>query len=102
MFDSRALECVQYRAYSYHDSDDVEILSRARQDIEAGTATLFFLYLSEVDAFLHHHGEDDGPLKEKFAVYETGLRTLLATARQRAPGAGLTLRSGHRRTPLRR
>ena len=102
IFDRLAVAGVPYRAYSYHDSDDVEILSRARQDIEAGTATLFFLYLSEVDAFLHHHVEDDGPLKEKFAVYETGLRTLLAAARQRDPGAGFTLFSDHGMAPVRR
>ena len=85
IFDSLAGAGVPYRMYSYHQFNDAKILSLARRDIEAGRATFFFLYLCEVDAFLHHHVEDDAPLKEKLAGYETALRELLATARARDP-----------------
>jgi Type I phosphodiesterase / nucleotide pyrophosphatase len=102
IFDQLAVADVPHRVYSYHDLNDAQILSRARQDIEAGRATLFFLYLSEVDAFLHHHVEDNARLKAKFAVYETRLRELLATARRRNPRIGFTLFSDHGMTPVRR
>jgi len=102
IFDRLAVAGVPHRAYSYHDGTDAEILSRARHDIEAGRATLFFVYLSEIDAFLHRHVADDAPLKEKFSIYETGLRELLATALRRDPRAGLTLFSDHGMTPVRR
>jgi len=100
IFDRLAVVGVPYRAYSYHDGSDAELLSRARHDIEAGRATLFFVYLSEIDAFLHRHVEADGPLEERFSVYEAGLRELLATARRRDPQAGFTLFSDHGMTPV--
>jgi len=101
IFDRLAVAGVPHRAYTYHDGSDAEILSHARHDIESGRATLFFVYLSEIDAFLHRHVEDDAPLKDKFATYETDLRELLATARRRDPQAGLTLFSDHGMTPVR-
>ena len=101
IFDRLAVAGVPYRMYSYHQFNDAKILSLARRDIEAGRATFFFLYLCEVDAFLHHHVEDDALLKDKFAVYETALRELLATARARDPQAGFTVLSDHGMTPVR-
>ena len=100
IFDRLAVAGVPYRVYSYHDGSDTELLSRARHDIEAGRATLFFVYLSEIDAFLHRHVEADGPIEERFSVYEAELRELLATARRRDPQAGFTLFSDHGMTPV--
>jgi len=100
IFDRLALAGVPYRMYSYHRFDDATILSLARRDIEAGRATFFFLYLCEIDAFLHHHVTNEASIKERFAVYETKLRELLATARARDPRAGLTVLSDHGMTPV--
>jgi Type I phosphodiesterase / nucleotide pyrophosphatase len=101
IFDRLALAGVPYRMYSYHRFDDATILCLARRDIEAGRATFFFLYLCEIDAFLHHHVANEASIKERFAVYETKLRELLATARARNPRAGLTVLSDHGMTPVR-
>lgn len=102
IFDRLAVAGVPHRVYSYHRFSDAEILSRARRDIEAGRATFFFLYLSEADAFLHHHVEDEALLKEKFAGYASALRDLLAAARKRDPESGFTIFSDHGMTPVRR
>lgn len=101
IFDTLAVAGVPHRVYSYHRFSDAEILSRARRDIENGCATFFFLYLSEADAFLHDHVEDEALLKETFATYDTALRKLLAAARERDPEAGFTIFSDHGMTPVR-
>jgi hypothetical protein len=46
IFDRLVEEAVPYRAYSYHDASDAQILRRARCDVESSEATFFFLYLS--------------------------------------------------------
>jgi type I phosphodiesterase/nucleotide pyrophosphatase len=102
IFDRLAEAGVPHRVYTYHRFDDAEILRRARRDLVAGQASFFFLYLSEIDAFLHHHIEEDVSLKEQVAAYETGLRELMTAARQRDPRAGFALFSDHGMTPVRR
>jgi predicted AlkP superfamily pyrophosphatase or phosphodiesterase len=102
IFDQLTTAGVPHRVYSYHRFRDAEILRRARREVETGPATLFFLYLSELDAFLHHHVEDAALLKETFARYEIALRELLGAARRRDAQAGFTLLSDHGMTPIRR
>jgi predicted AlkP superfamily pyrophosphatase or phosphodiesterase len=101
IFDRLAAAGRSHHVYSYHRFSDQEILRRARQDIAAGRATFFFLYLSEIDAFLHQHVEDEADVKEMFATYETALREVLTVARTRDPEAGLTILSDHGMTPVR-
>src|SRR5580698_3869920 len=53
IFDLLRSRGVSYRVYSYHDLSDALILEHARKDIQAGAADWLFLYLSEMDHFLH-------------------------------------------------
>ena len=101
IFDELVAAGVPYRAYTYHRYRDAEILARARQDIEAGVARFFFLYLSEADGFLHHHRDDDAAVADRFAWYETELRAVLQVARRRDAEAGMTLLSDHGMAPVR-
>jgi hypothetical protein len=95
-------EGVPYRVYTYHRLTDAEILRQARVDVEAGAARFYFLYLSQIDAFLHQHCEDQDLIGHRLRVYGDGLRQVVAAARRRDPHAGLTLTSDHGMTPVRR
>ena len=101
IFDRLAREAVPHRVYSYHTLRDEEILERARLDLERGTTGFFFLYLSEMDRFLHHHCETDGPFDERLDWYARGLRRVFEVARAVDPAAELTVISDHGMTPVR-
>lgn len=102
IFDELADAGVPHRVYSYHRYRDVEILDQAGRDIEGGVARFFFLYLSEIDAFLHKHCSDAARIEEKFAWYERRLRDLLALAQTRDARAAMTILSDHGMAPVRR
>ncbi len=102
IFDQLAAAGVPYRAYSYHQWSDEEILRRAKRDLLAREADFFFLYLSELDQFLHLHlhCEDGGALQQRLRWYEAGLRELFHTARTLDPEASFTVLSDHGMTPV--
>jgi hypothetical protein len=93
---------VRHHAYSYHDGGDDAILGRATRDIEAGDGTFFFVYLSEMDAFLHHHRGDADKVAAQLASYELRLRALFESARRVDPEVSLTVFSDHGMTSIRR
>ncbi len=98
----RLAECdVPYRVYSYHQGSDAELLSRAEWDIRNGVAQFYFIYLSEVDAFLHQHCESFEQVEVRLRVYESQLTKLFDVAREVDPGATLTVTSDHGMTPVR-
>jgi hypothetical protein len=101
IFDQLAERGVPYRVYSYHHSTDREILRQAKQDLETTDVNFFFVYLSELDMFLHTHCNDADRLREKLAWYEQELRGLFACARKMDPEARLTVFSDHGMTPVR-
>jgi len=101
IFDRLQAAGVRHRVYTYHRWTDAEILRLARRDVESGAADFYFLYLSEIDAFLHHHRDDDAAIKERLAVYAGELGEVLAVARRRDPDARMTVLSDHGMTPVR-
>lgn len=101
IFDDLTRRGVPYRAYTYHEHSDAQILAQACGDVQASEARFFFLYLSEVDAFLHKHCHEGARIAERLKWYESELRALLAVARRRDPEATLTLFSDHGMTPVR-
>jgi hypothetical protein len=101
IFDLLAERGMRYLVYSYHHGTDKEILKRARSDIQRGEARFFFLYLSEMDAFLHHYCEDAKELEGRLGWYAAGLRELFEAARKLDPEATFTLFSDHGMTPVR-
>ena len=102
IFDELAAAGIPHRVYTYHRYRDAEILDQARQDIAGGAARFFFLYLSEVDAFLHQHRNDDASIQAKLASYERSLRELLALARRVDSAAEMTIFSDHGMAPVHR
>lgn len=98
IFDEVQRSGIPHRVYSYHHFRDAEILRRAEADLEAGG--FFFLYLSELDGFLHGHCELDAALQARLDVYADGLRRVFARATELDPGATLTVLSDHGMTPV--
>ena len=100
IFDQLSTRGIPYCAYSYHHWNDREILRRAKADMERGAARFFFVYLSEMDHFLHEHCNDRASLGERFRWYEDQLRELFACARRIDPEAGFSIFSDHGMAPV--
>lgn len=101
IFDFLVDQRTSHRVYSYHQWTDAEMLRQAGKDIERSDATFFFLYLSEMDAFLHSQCQDRAAWQGRLEWYATGLRHLLGAARRVDPNATLTVFSDHGMTPVR-
>jgi predicted AlkP superfamily pyrophosphatase or phosphodiesterase len=93
-------EGVAYRVYSYRDMNDKDILDQARIDILTERANVLFLYLSEMDAFLHMHCGESPQLEKRLEWYESQIRDLFRSARRFDSNATLTILSDHGMTPV--
>jgi len=100
LFDELEREGRGYRVYTYHQWSDAEIMRRAGRDIVKTNATLFFLYLCEMDAFLHMHCKEPDAIGAKLNWYDEQLREVFHIARERDPEASLMVCSDHGMTPV--
>ena len=100
IFDQLAKRGVAHRVYSYHKLSDRDILEQAITDIRERNASFFFLYLSEMDMFLHMHCKEPGQVEERLRQYDSGLRRVFQAAREVDPGATMTVISDHGMTPI--
>jgi len=100
LFDELEAEGRGYRVYTYHQCSDAQIMLRARRDIAGTDATLFFLYLCEMDGFLHLHCKEPEAVTKKLSWYDEQLREVFRVARQRDPEASLMVCSDHGMTPV--
>lgn len=100
IFDHMQREGIPHRVYTYHDWTDAEIVDLATKDLSAHAASFYFLYLSEMDMFLHTHCADEKKLDERIRWYEERLRRLYAHALEIDPDTTLTILSDHGMTPV--
>lgn len=100
-FDELARAAVPHRIYSYHDCGDAEILRRAGADLARGADAVYFLYLCEMDHFLHEHREDARKIEERLAWYEVQLRQLYRTATANCSRLSFSVFSDHGMAPVR-
>jgi hypothetical protein len=100
IFDLLSNQSIPHRIYSYHHLSDAQIFEQARADIKWTNARFFFVYLSEVDHFLHARRDDDEAIARKVAWYDRQLRKLFAVAVERDPQATFTITSDHGMTPV--
>jgi hypothetical protein len=100
IFDELARQQVPHRVYSYHRFTDAETLRQAVQDLQQGRTGFFFLYLSEMDRFLHGHCKADAAFERQLDSYAERLRAVFETARAVDPDASLTVLSDHGMTPV--
>jgi predicted AlkP superfamily pyrophosphatase or phosphodiesterase len=102
IFDQLAQLQIPHRIYTYHQATDAQILDRAERDIRAGHTKFFFVYLSEMDMFLHMNCNEPKKIEERLEWYEKGLRRLFEAARETDPRATLVITSDHGMTPIRK
>jgi len=101
IFDRLIAQNIPYRAYSYHDASDSQILDRARKEISQQQASFYFLYLSEMDMFLHMHCNEPGLIEERLHWYDRQLREVFEEARRIDAEASFLVISDHGMTPVR-
>jgi hypothetical protein len=100
IFDRLEGDGIPYCVYSYRDRNDKEILEKARQDIQAEKANFFFLYLSELDMFLHNHCGNGQAVEERLGWYAAELQELFCSAKRVDPEVSITVLSDHGMTPV--
>jgi len=100
IFDQLTRKGIAHRVYSYHQLSDAEILRQTVNDIQSREASFFFLYLSEMDMFLHMHCKEPDNIEKRLQWYDTSLRRVFAAARQIDPDASMTVISDHGMTPV--
>jgi hypothetical protein len=100
IFDLLARKEVPHRVYSYHTLSDEAILRQASDDLESRAADFFFLYLSEMDLFLHNHCNDQSAVSNRLSWYQAQLKQLFERALNIDPDASFTIISDHGMTPV--
>jgi hypothetical protein len=100
IFDELAMRGIEHKVYSYHHLSDDGIIDQAVRDIQANQASFFFLYLSEMDMFLHMHCHQPDKIEERLHSYEKGLRRVFDAARRVDAQATMTVISDHGMTPV--
>lgn len=100
IFDQLHEEGIPYRVYTYHHSTDAEILRKAERDIRSHAASFYFLYLSEMDMFLHMNCDAPKKIEERLRWYDKGLRRIFDAARQVSPETTFGVSSDHGMTPV--
>jgi hypothetical protein len=100
IFDRLAERGIPYWVHTYHDGSDAEGLRRAAHDISSKATSFVFLYLSEMDRFLHLHCKEPQAVDERIRWYESELRQLFAVTLDIDRNATLTVISDHGMTPV--
>lgn len=99
IFDSLQESGLRFRSYSYHDCSDEEIIRQARRELTSGQFDFYFIYLSEMDAFLHHWCADEERVEKEIRRYEELLRGLYSEARSANDEVDFFVCSDHGMTP---
>jgi hypothetical protein len=99
IFDILEERRVPYRSYSYHQGTDFDLISMARCEIESGESNFHFLYLSQVDAFLHEHADQPELVRGLLSRYQDRLADLIEAATRRRGQTRFHLFSDHGMAP---
>jgi hypothetical protein len=99
LFDQLEALGVRYRTYSYHEMTDAEIIRTARSDLRNKKSDFYFLYLSELDAFLHTRCQDSTGVARELDKYENWLREVYEEARRCDEAVAFFVLSDHGMTP---
>jgi len=101
IFDQLKEAGIPYRSYSYHEFSDEGILREASRDLKDRKYDFYFVYLSELDAFLHDWCGDKQRVDKQIDRYSRWLRELYATATQTSGEVDFFVLSDHGMTPKR-
>ena len=100
IFDDLEAAGIPHKIYSYHHLSDAEIVNHALEDLANNKTSFFFLYLSEMDMFLHMNCNDPVKVEERLQWYDQQLRRVYAEAKKHDPSASMTVISDHGMTPI--
>jgi len=92
---------IPWRSFSYHDGSDRDIFAAAGCHAERGDVQVLFLYLAELDAFLHAHRHDEHAITAQLAEYESRTRELFDRAARHDPSTQMLVCSDHGMTAVR-
>ncbi|VAV85701.1 hypothetical protein MNBD_DELTA01-1783 [hydrothermal vent metagenome] len=88
-----------YESYCYKNGSDMELFKMGTAKLKEAKCRALFLYLSEIDAFLHKHCKDADAFSRKLAEYEGKVRDLLAVANEEYDEVRWFVFSDHGMTP---
>src|SRR4029077_836253 len=91
---------IPYECYNYHRHTDAEILALGARRAVESDARVLFLYLSDLDRYLHHFIHDADGVSERLRWYEAGLRRIFEAARS-VRETRMIIFSDHGMTPIR-
>jgi Type I phosphodiesterase / nucleotide pyrophosphatase len=80
IFDLLREDGKSYKTYCYHDGTDDQLLASIEADLRAGAAKFYFIYLAELDYFLHLHADDRAAAAQVLTKYSDKLAHLHAIA----------------------
>jgi len=88
-----------YASLCYKNGSDNELFETGTQELKDNKPRALFLYLSEIDAFLHKHCKDADAFTRKLAEYEKKIRGLLTVAGEEYDEVRWFVFSDHGMTP---
>jgi Type I phosphodiesterase / nucleotide pyrophosphatase len=91
---------IPYECYNYHRHTDAEILALGARRAVDSDARVLFLYLADLDRYLHHFIHDGEGVSERLAWYAAGLRRIFTAARE-VRETRMIVFSDHGMTPVR-
>jgi hypothetical protein len=91
---------IPYECYNYHRHTDTEILALGAKRAVESDARVLFLYLSDLDRYLHHFIHDTAGVHDRLRWYEAGLRRIFEAARG-VRETKMLIFSDHGMTPIR-
>ena len=100
LFDRFVSLGIPYECYNYHRHTDAEILALGARRAAESDARVLFLYLSDLDRYLHHFIHDADGVSERLQWYDAGLRRIFEAARS-VRETRMIIFSDHGMTPIR-
>ena len=88
-----------YKTYCYHDGTDDELIAAMEADLRAGQAKFYFLYLAELDYFLHLHADDREAAAQVLKKYSDKIAHLHEIATQTYGAADIHVFGDHGMAP---
>lgn len=101
IFDLLKQNGTSYKAYCYHDGTDDELLKSIEADLRSGAAKFYFLYLAELDYFLHLHADDGAAVAATLDKYSAKLAHIYEVARHTYGAAEICVFGDHGMAPTR-
>jgi Type I phosphodiesterase / nucleotide pyrophosphatase len=101
IFDLLEQSATPYRVYTYHDGPDAQLLKSIEADIRRAEARFYFLYLAELDRFLHLKADDERAVAGVLDHYSREIERIYEVARASYAGVEIHVFGDHGMAPTR-